>query len=555
MARGQPEGEQGYTPEVSAEDLPRKMVPEIRSVPLAGAVEQFGNDVANTLNRKYMADSASYASDALAKFRTDQFAKIEQMKNAVPPGTDPGTLTEQWSSSYNKDSTDLINAASRNPIASKILSKGVDEFGETMRQHVLGWGYAQQKAYQVDSIQENLKSQLPVVEAHPEAAGQIGSTLSDQINTLALEPASRLQLMRTVHEQLSLAAANGMARQDPRGVLEGLNNPEKAPDTLRSLTEPQIEQVRDRANRHLADPVFAALSQGDVRGAQRMLNANADVMDSHTFESVQRGILATDEHNLVMQEKYQKVASDALAKQGDELLSQGKLSADWISRNSKTLEANEVRYFYRALSGNEESSTNSQVFADLYLRGTGGEDIRDLARQHLTEQHDLSRQDFTKIVSLYDSQVGGDYKRGVQYITETLKPSELEKDPAGHQSLAYALRDYADWHQQHPDAKLKESQEAADTIANHYRIVPEGQTALMTRAPLYLVGSRTMPVDENGNPDPQLNATVRRYQQAVKSGEISGDAAQAEAIRINQLRAVIARQLQRQAQLQKTKTQ
>jgi hypothetical protein len=245
-----------------------------------------------------------------------------------------------------------------------------------------------------------------------------------------------------------------------------------------------------------------------------------------------------------MQEKYQKLASDQLSKQGDELLANGKLTAEWIAQHSKALEANEVRYFYKSLSGGEESATNSKVYADLYLRATSGEDVRDEARKALVEDHDLSRSDFTRIASVYDTQVGGDYKRGVQYITETLKPSELEKDPAGHQSLAYALRDYGDWHEQHPNATLKESQSAANEIANHYRIVPEGKTALMMPAPLYLVGTRSAP---------DFPATVARYQTAVKAGEITGSAAEAEALRIQALRDVYERQLQQQAALKAKK--
>jgi hypothetical protein len=554
MARGQPAGEEVYRPEVPAEDLPRKIVPEIRSLPLA----EFAPEIASTLQSKYQTDSATWAGDQIARARIKAVQNLDAAKSAVPMGQDPGNFTEKFLSSFDKDMTPVSESAGANPYARIMIQKGLTELRDTLAQHTVGWEAAQRVAYRNDSVINNAKSQADVVESHPELWQSAGSTLTDQINSIGGDPAKRLALHREVDTQLSLAAGYGLSRQDPRGVIQALNDPEHAPEAykaLEGLNDAQREAVRSRANGHLADPVQAALAANDLRTAQRSLNANADLMDPKTFESSQRAILATQEHSLVMQEKYQKVASDNLSKQGDQLLSQGKLTPDWIEAHHNVLEANEVRYFYKALSGTEEAATNPKTFSDLMLRAAGGEDVRDEARTALIENHTLSRQDFSKITGIVDSTRPGWYKRGSQYIADTLKVSELEKDPAGQQSRAYALRDWYDWADQHSQATLSQANEAMDNIANHYRIVPEGKTVLMMRAPQFLIGSRTNPVDENGNPDPTLKATVRRYQEAVRSGQIRGAAAEEEALRITALRNTIQEQIAQAAKVKAKKAQ
>ncbi len=537
MARGDP-GEQAYTPQVMPEDLPRKIIPRAQAGPLGPAIEQFGD----SLNQKYQADSAAWAGDQLAQFRTKAIGDLEAQKSALPAGQDPGDFTGKFLQSFDKSATGLAEAPGGNPYARAMLEKGLSSLRNTLTDHTMEWEAGQRVAYRKDSVNQNLQSQLPLVEAHPELMQQVGSTLNDQIQSMGGDPSSRLNALRGMHEQLSEAATNGLARQNPRGVIDALNNPDTAPDLIKGLNALQIERVRAKANAHLSDPVYAAMSQGDLNGAQQMLNRNADVMDPKIYESVQRGILATQEHQIVMQEKAQKQASDNLSKEGDSLLANGQLNAHWIESHRQTLEPNEFRYFYKSLSGADESTTNPKTFADLYLKAAQGEDVRDEARSALVDSHTLSRQDFTKVASLVDQERPGWFKRGTQSIAGALDPGQLNPDPDAHHSRSLALQDWEDWSQKHPQAADKEAESMSNTISDHYRIVPAAQTVLSMKAPLYLMGNRTQPVDEQGKPDPMLNATTRRTMTALKTGEITPEEAQEQALLIQQYRTIAQRQ-------------
>lgn len=537
MARGDP-GEATYTPEVMPEDFPRKLTPRMQPEE-AGLAGRGLEEIGNTLDQKYRADSATWAAEQISNFRVQALKTLGDMKANASTG-DPGDFTQKYLAQFDQQATPLTDTG--NPVAHAMIQKGLGELRNTLAEHTMEWEATQRVAYRTDAIQTGLKNQLPVVESHPELADQVGSTLMDQINATGGAPAQRLALARAMHQQISEAASYGLARQDPRAVLTALNNPDKAPQSIKDLTVDQIERVRERANTHLADPVYSALSQGDINGAQQQLNRNADVMDPRTFESVQRGILATQEHQFVTQEKSQKQASDNLSKEGDSLLANGQLTAQWIESHRATLEPNEFRYFYKSLSGTEEAATNPRVFADLYLKAAQGQDVRDDARDALVDKHQLSRADFTKITGLVDQERPGWFKRGTQFINETLKPSELEHDPAGHQSLAYALQDWQEWGEKHPDATDGDARKMQNEIANHYRLIPDNQVTLTMPAPPHLIGTRANPVDEQGRPDPMLNATARRMTAALKAGQITADEAQREALLIQQYRAIAQRQ-------------
>jgi hypothetical protein len=249
VARGDP-GEQGYTPQVQPEDLPRKLNPVMRGPgPVGNAIEQLGEAV----GQKYQADSATWAGDQLGKLRVQAVQSLENMKAALPAGEDPGNFTEKYLAQFDKQAAPLVDSASANPYARKMVEKGLGELRDTLATHTLGWEAAQRVAYRNDSIVKNLNAQLPLVEAHPEMADQVGSTLIDQINANGADPSARLQMARTMHEQLSLAAANGLARQDPKAVLDALNDPEHAPAALRDLNDQQREAVRNQASKHFVD--------------------------------------------------------------------------------------------------------------------------------------------------------------------------------------------------------------------------------------------------------------------------------------------------------------
>src|SRR5271156_754754 len=99
MPRGDP-GEGGYTPEVSAEDLPRMILPRSEPGPVGPALGQLSEAV----NRQYESSSATWAGDQVADFRLKALQNLEDMKAKAPAG-DPGNFTEQYLGKFDQDAT------------------------------------------------------------------------------------------------------------------------------------------------------------------------------------------------------------------------------------------------------------------------------------------------------------------------------------------------------------------------------------------------------------------------------------------------------------------
>lgn len=274
MARGIPD-EETAEPRVMPENMPRKVTPYLEEPP--NVVGGFAA-AADATARKYNADSATWAGDQIAQARVKAVQSLEAAQGAAPAGDQTG-FTDKYLGAFDKDNGALAKSAGGNPVAQQMVEKGLTDLRQTLEQHSRLWEAQQNVAYRADSLQNNLKSQLPLVEAHPELAQQVGSTLMDQLNASGAEPSKRLPFARDMNAQISLAAANGLTRQDPQGMLKALNDPENAPaqfkGVLSGLNDQQREAVLGRAQGHISQNysdsiVNAYRTQGPVAGAQAL---------------------------------------------------------------------------------------------------------------------------------------------------------------------------------------------------------------------------------------------------------------------------------------------
>jgi hypothetical protein len=184
-----------------------------------------------------------------------------------------------------------------------MVQQGLSNLRDSLAQHTMEWEAQQRVAYRTDAVQSHIASQTPLVEAHPELADQVGSTLMDEINALGGDPSTRLRLARQMDQQVSMAAANGTTRQDPAGMLAALKDPENAPPNLRSvinnLSDEQREQVMSGATSHLASNYSDSVvnvyrSQGPTAGGQALAAIDKidqpDAVKSAIYANVERGL-------------------------------------------------------------------------------------------------------------------------------------------------------------------------------------------------------------------------------------------------------------------------
>lgn len=511
MARGGP-GEEGYTPQVQPEDLPRKLIPRDEGVSAAPEFAQ----AAQASEQKYKADSATYAGNELAKFRQQSIQLLDQAKQSVPAGQDPGDFAAQYLKQFDKGAETFTGSqyVQGNPFASKMLNNGISELRDTLQTHTLEWQAQQQVAYRTDTFDSNVKSQAAIVEAHPELAGQIGATLQDQANAIGGDPSARLAKMKAMHEALTMASANGLTRQDPRGMLLALKDPDNAPANLKpvisDLSDAQREAVRSKANEHMGDVVYQALENKNFRGAQLALNKNEDVLDPKAAETLQRTINGQVEMARTMADRAQKDSSDALLKNAILMQKNGQLTPSWIEKNHNTWEPAAYEYAYKLLSG-KETQTDPHVFAPLLQRSLEGEDVTKEAESQFYSGH-LTESDYTKIVEKSDLPRGNFVKNGSQYIEQALKPSPLLYKPDAALDYANAMDDFHSWLKDNPKATSDQGIKEARSIAQNYAFVQADKAVTFGPVPMHLVGTRQLA---------DIGGTWAATKAAHESGEMS----------------------------------
>src|SRR4029077_10900863 len=188
MARGQPSGEEVYRPEVSAEDMPRQLVPEIREQPLASGVESFGKAV----TAKYNADSATWAGNQLADLRLRMTQKMEDMKQTAQPGASGfgGDVLKQFS----QEEQQLLKTAGNNQAAGQALVPGLRTLKMAFGDDAIRYEAEEGLKYRVSSARDNIDKLATIASQKPgQHSDLMGQALTD-INGRNLTPDARLTL-------------------------------------------------------------------------------------------------------------------------------------------------------------------------------------------------------------------------------------------------------------------------------------------------------------------------------------------------------------------------
>lgn len=245
--------------------------------------------VGGALHQKAQADAATWASNQLTDFRVQTQQAMESAQANAPDdahGFTPGVLAD-----FDKRAATLSGVAQDNPLAAQFLEKAMPNLRAQVTENAMRWESQQRVAYRGQSVVDNTTKLTALVEADPSQRLGIGGQLMAQIDAAGLEPKERGKLKEHVIQNLSVAAANGLSRLDPRGTLQALNDPENAPPDFKpvvgGLSDAQRETVRQKANEELTKPIYTQLENNDFAGAQKNLYAQRDLMDPKTVYQMQ----------------------------------------------------------------------------------------------------------------------------------------------------------------------------------------------------------------------------------------------------------------------------
>jgi hypothetical protein len=352
-----------------------------------------------------------------------------------------------------------------------------------------------------------------------QVAPQTRQHLSEQLDTHELTQHKQYQ-QQTIQSGIELAGAQAAANYNHPDILAAqkdhvsylVDQMAQAQGWSPETTQANKEKALSEFHGNVIDSM---VGQGQYKQAQTYLfqAAAAGEVDPKAGESLQRVIQAKQEHDLVIADKQQRDASNAVLKNGILLSQQGKLSPQFIEKYHNTLEPQAYEYLYNQLSGAGKGETDPHVYAPLLVDALSGKDVTLSAQEHLYKG-DLSLSDFKGLIEKSDQPRKGYVARGAEYINQSLKPSSLLPDPLAQRSLANALADWDQVVRDNPDMDDTKANQLSRQITDHYAQIKSDQVTRANAVPLYLSGSRDAP---------NLQDTALKTKEAHDRGEISDD--------------------------------
>ena len=216
------------------------------------------------------------------------------------------------------------------------------------------------------------------------------------------------------------------------------------------------------------------------------------------------------------QDRLKKEAVDNLSKEGDQLLYTGQLTVDWVEDNRDVLDPADYRFYYKAVTTGSEAANNPNVYGSLRFRASNGEDVREEARQAL-RAGTLNITGYNNIVNRSEQNSGvGDipnwYERGESFISDALRVSDINPNPAANLARAKALDEWAQWGRDNPNPTPQQTRQAYEEIAQSYSLVDTSTMTLAKPLPKFAVGNRS---------SLDIGATEAATVDAYQSGEIN----------------------------------
>lgn len=278
-----------YTPQISPqESLPRRTVPTASGESIAPGIYS----LAGAVERKQKADAAVQAANALSDFR------VRQMQSFIAAQQDPGLnqdgsgFTGTVLDAYDKDAASLQKGAGRG-YSAPLIQAGLRQFREHLAGKAIEWEANQGVNYRADSIIQNADKVAAVVEQDPSQHKAATAPIMEAISNSGFEPETRLKLARQVDAVTTLAAARGMARDNPQGTLAEINDPGKAGDVIGHLSPPQREAIKGVATQRVVQ------TTGDgIVNTYRSLGPQAGGM---AFASIDKATIPDEQKDAIRQ--------------------------------------------------------------------------------------------------------------------------------------------------------------------------------------------------------------------------------------------------------------
>lgn len=212
------------------------------------------------------------------------------------------------------------------------------------------------------------------------------------------------------------------------------------------------------------------------------------------MEAVENERYQKSERMRIEQDRALKETQVQSAKTMDELMFAGSLSPAWLRENRDRLSEGDYQRGYARLDEVQKGDfdSNAKIYAELTYRSASGEDVSGEVWQAMTEGH-LNKTDAGTLLARSGNNVEQPSwsKRGLEFINNSLKPSDLNDDPARNLRFAQAVeewRDYVGRQTAPPDRAA--AQKELDAIVSSYSLVPPSAVAEIALPASRVLGRR-----------------------------------------------------------------
>ena len=239
---------QGYDPQTTLQDPFRRITPhrdEQAAGAFGGALEGLSGEVIGLQKERDRYNDRTAAANAAADLAVTTVKGVQSAKENAAP--DAAGFTDGVLHDFDNTVGEFQKGYADRPGVSEALAPHIRDLRLHLAESSVLWEAQQRAKFRVDSVRQNTDKQAAVVEADPTQYEIAGKSLMGSINESGFEPETRLEAARYVDQTLPLAAARGLVRQDPRSVLDQLNDPSKAGKIVAGLNPQQREVIQAHA--------------------------------------------------------------------------------------------------------------------------------------------------------------------------------------------------------------------------------------------------------------------------------------------------------------------
>ena len=467
MARGEP-GEQEYTPQVSPEVLPRKIIPEVRRSPLVEGFE----GVAGAIEKKYTADAETYAGNGLADLRIGMTQQMEQLKQNAAPGADGYTQQVLHAFDTAAKKFDLSN-----PYVSRAMAPGLDHLRAQFGAEAITYEANAGIKYRGDSARDTADKLAAIASQHPEQAGDLMGQALKQIRASRLGPDVELETARYAESTINRSAVLSRIEADPYHTMQQLITPEASDVAIAGLKPNEREVLLQHADAMLHQRVADSQRLEEMQDKEERKNASSALTQMIVKSQSPEGLSMADV-----------------------------LKAAPLFRHEPAALSNAM-----ALASGKSAETDARVYLPLLQRAQNGEDVSSEAMAGVGRS--LSKDDAARLISLSDRGLPSRDKQALDTIDGYFKQNPLAKwDTEFGVRHEQAKNEMLDWLRENPKASVRDALTQADTVAASHSSIVAQSLISAAPAPTFLVGTRNAP---------NLDATIKATRDAEVAQKIS----------------------------------